>query len=53
VYNLGLAHLNRGKTDKALQYFRQYIKDFAGDLSSEEVEKIQAVIRKIERLPDK
>jgi arylsulfatase A-like enzyme/Flp pilus assembly protein TadD len=53
VYNLGLAYLNNGNTSKALPYFKQYLRDFSGDLSPEEVEKIEAVIRKIERLPDK
>ena len=53
VYNLGLAHLNSGNTSRALHYFKQYLRDFAEDLSSEEAEKIKAVIRKIERLPDK
>jgi arylsulfatase A-like enzyme/Tfp pilus assembly protein PilF len=52
VYNLGLAHLNSGNTPRALQYFKQYLRDFSKELSPEETEKIKAVIRKIERLPD-
>ncbi len=53
VYNLGLAYLNSGNKSKALQYFKQYLRDFAKDLSPEELEKIKAVVRKIEQLPDK
>ncbi len=53
VYNLGLAYLNSGDKSKALQYFRQYLRDFADDLSAEELDKIKAVVRKIEQLPDK
>jgi arylsulfatase A-like enzyme/Tfp pilus assembly protein PilF len=53
VYNLGLAYLNSGNKLKALQYFKQYLRDFADDLSPEELEKIKAVVRKIEQLPDK
>lgn len=53
LYNLGLAYLNSGNTSKALEYFQQYLRDFAGELSPDELEKIKAVIRKIERLPDK
>jgi arylsulfatase A-like enzyme/Tfp pilus assembly protein PilF len=52
VYNLGLAHLNSGNTSKALQYFKQYLRDFGDDLPTEEVDKIKAVIRKIDRTPD-
>jgi superkiller protein 3 len=53
VYNLGLAHLNSGNRSKALEYFTRYLNDYAQELSPEEVDKIRAVIRKIERLPQK
>jgi arylsulfatase A-like enzyme/Flp pilus assembly protein TadD len=53
VYNLGLAYLNSGNRSKALQCFTRYLNDYAQDLSPEEVDKIRAVIRNIERLPQK
>lgn len=53
VYNLGLAYLNSGNNSKALEYFNQYLRDFAKDLSPEDVDKIKSVIRKIEHLPQK
>ena len=53
VYNLGLAYLNSGELSKALEYFNRYLNDYSQNLSPEEVEKIKAVIRKIERMPKK
>jgi arylsulfatase A-like enzyme/Flp pilus assembly protein TadD len=53
VYNLGLAYLNSGDRSKALEYLTRYLNDYSQELSPEEVDKIRAVIRKIERLPDK
>jgi tetratricopeptide (TPR) repeat protein len=51
IYNLGLAYLNSGDQQKALEYFTRYLNDYAQNLSPEETDKIKAVIRKIERLP--
>jgi arylsulfatase A-like enzyme/Flp pilus assembly protein TadD len=53
VYNLGLAYLNSGDRSKALEYFTRYLNDYGQELSPEEAENIKAVIRKIERMPQK
>ncbi len=44
VYNLGLAHLNSGNKSEALQYFTRYKRDYAQDLSKEELERLKALI---------
>lgn len=46
VYNLGLAHLKSGNKSKALQYFTQYQRDYAQNLSPEEWEQLKVLIQK-------
>jgi Tfp pilus assembly protein PilF len=46
VYNLGLVHLNSGNKSEALQYFTRYKRDYAQNLSKEELKRLKALIQK-------
>jgi tetratricopeptide (TPR) repeat protein len=46
VFNLGLAHLNGRNKSDALKYFTRYKRDYAQNLSQEELEQLNALIKK-------